>query len=177
MEKKIGKFIFFILLVSAAALFQFSFIPVLPRVAAAFNLVLVLAVGILFFWDWRWALATALLAGGWLDMLAFNFFGFHIFALSLAVLAANWILRAWLTNRSLYAWLLLMIITTAVYNLIAGLLLYLFVYDGRAFFLVTADFWRRLVYQSADSAATALLLGALAAAATRRLRPFFLEKT
>jgi len=167
--------ILFVIAVSAAALIQFSFLPALPAWPAAFNLVLVAAVFILFFFDFRPALVFALLAGVWLDILAFNFFSFHILTLSLSVLVAYGILRSWLTNRSLYAWLLLMAAATISHEAVAGLLRYLFVYDGRSFFLFTATFWIQLLRQSADNVGAALILFALAAAATRRLRPFFLE--
>jgi hypothetical protein len=177
MWSKIGQLLVFALAISVTAVLQFSFIPSLPEIAAAFNFVLVSAIFILFFFDWRWALAAAVLAGTWLDILTFNFFGFHILILTLSVLTAHWVLQAWLTNRSLYAWLSLMTLTTIVYDLSSGLLLYLFVYDGRSFFLVNAEFWLQLAYQCADNALAAALLFALAAGATRRLSPFFLEKT
>jgi len=177
MWQKAGQIVFFILVVSAAALLQFSFLPALPELPAAGNLVLVLVVFLLFFFGLRRAVAAALLAGIWLDILSFGFFGFNLLVLVLTVGSADWILRSWLTNRSLYAWVLLMVAATAAYSLSAGLLTYILVSDGRTFFLATGAFWSGLLYQSLDNAAAALILFALAAAATRRLSPFFLAKT
>jgi len=175
--KKIVKFIFFIILIFVISLVQFSFIPALAPLPAAANLFLVVAIFILFFFDLRLATAAVILGGFFWDILSFNFFGFYLFSLVLTLLAAYWIMRAWLTNRSFYAWLILMTIMTIIYSLIASLLLYFFIYSGQTFFLMNGNFWQQLFYQLVDNFILALFLGLLAAAVTKRLRPFFLEKS
>jgi len=175
--KKIVQFIFFIILIFGVTLIQFSFIPALAPLPAAANLVLVVAIFILFFFDLRLATIAVILGGFFWDILSFSFFGWHLFSLGLTLLTAYWIMRAWLTNRSFYAWIILMLIMTLIYSLLAALLLYLFVYNGRAFFLLNNDFWLELFYQVIDNFILALFLGLLTAAVTKRLRPFFLEKS
>ena len=176
MFKKIGQFIFSFLLFTMVALVQNSFIFALPPFFNQVNLVLIVAVFTLFFFDFRAAVFASVFLGFWLDIFSFNFFGLQMIVLFLAVLLAHWILTGWLTNRSLYSFLLLMLITTIGYNLANGFLQYLSVYNQSNFFFNSSHFWLELAYQSFWSMLAALLMFSLAGLATRRLKPFFLEK-
>jgi cell shape-determining protein MreD len=176
MGKKIGQLILLIFLISAAALIQSSFLNVLPSFLGAINLMLIILVFTLFFYDFRSALGVALFGGFWLDLFSFHFFGFYLFSLFFTLAVVAWILRSWLTNRSLYSFGLLIFLATIIYNLIAGLLTYFFAYGSTGFFAWTRHFWLYLFYQSAWCELAALLLFNFAGAATRRLKPFFLEK-
>jgi len=174
MVKKIGQLIFLIFLISAAAVIQSSLIFSLPPGFSAFNLMLIVLVFTLFFYDFRSALGAALVGGFWLDILAFNFFGFYLIALFLTVWLSDWILRSWLTNRSLYSFGLLIFLATIAYNFLVGILAYFG--SNSPFFLGRSGFWSTLFYQSIWSELAALLMFSLAGALTRRLKPFFLEK-
>lgn len=176
MLKKIFQIIIFSLIISAAAVVQFSFIFALPPFFASFNLMLVMLIFTLFFYDFRSALFVALLGGFWLDIFSFHFFGFYILTLFLTAWLAEIVLRGWLTNRSLYSFGLLILCATLIYNLLAGCLAYIFSSGRLVFFLLAGSFWQSLAYQILWSGAAALLLFNLAGAATRRLKPFFLEK-
>jgi hypothetical protein len=176
MLKPIGQFIFSFLLFAAVALVQLSFVFALPPFFNQINLILIVVIFTLFFFDFRTAVLAALIAGFWLDIFSFSFFGLYLIALFFAAGMAYWILTGWLTNRSLYSFLLLMLITTIGYNLAVGFLLYFSVYDQGGFFLNSSRFWLELAYQIFWSVLTALLIFSLAGLATRRLKPFFLEK-
>jgi cell shape-determining protein MreD len=176
MWKKIGQLIFFIVLISAAAVVQSSFLNVLPSFLGAINLMLILVIFTLFFYDFRSAIVTILVGGFWLDIFSFHFFGFYLLALFFTLLLAAWILNGWLTNRSLYSFGLLIVLATIIYNLIIAVLAYFLVADSGGFFLRSGHFWLYLAYQCLWSGLAALLLFNLAGAATRRLQPFFLEK-
>ncbi|HBA36748.1 TPA: hypothetical protein DCZ15_02615 [Candidatus Falkowbacteria bacterium] len=176
MFKKIGQIIFFLVFVSAAALAQFSFLSSLPEFFGQINLVVIVLLFFLFFFDFRTAVWTALIAGFWLDLISFNFFGLYLIALFLTAACAHWLSVSWLTNRSLYSFLALILSATIVYNITKEILLSLSAYDQAAFFLVDGNFWRALAYQSAWSLIVALLTFNFAGILTRRLQPFFLEK-
>lgn len=176
MWKKIVPIIVFILFGLAAALIQFSFIFTLPSFFSSLNLVVIILIFTLFFWDFRSAIWAAAIIGFWLDLFSFNFFGLYLWTLFLTAVLSHWILNAWLTNRSLYSFLLLILIATAAYNLLVGGFFYFSAYDARTFFLGSANFWLDVGYQAAWSILAALLMFNLAGLATKRLQPFFLEK-
>lgn len=128
------------------------------------------------FFGQRTALVALLISGFWLDLFSFDFFGLYLTALFLLIILAQRILTGWLTNCSLYSFLLLILISTVVYNLISGFLLYFSAYQTESFFLIRSDFWLIVAYQSIWSLVAALLAFSLTAAVTRHLKPFFLEK-
>ncbi len=173
---KIGQVVIFIALVSVLTLGQLSFILALPTFFKALNLILIFLVFALFFYDLRTASAFVLISGFWSDLLSFHFFGFYLIVLFLTVWAAAGILTNWLTNRSLYSFLLLIITVTLIYNFLLGILSYLFFYDRGQFILFQSSFWLFLVYQIAWSALAAIFLFSLASAFTKRFKPFFLER-
>ena len=176
MLKKIGQAAFFFLLASAVAIFQSAFIFPLPSWGAQFNLVLVIMIFSLFFFGFTWTLVFALSAGFWFDLIGFNFFGLHILVLFLTLVFADRLLAAWLTNRSLYSFILLILLATGVYNLLFIALSYPLAVFFEERFYTMASFWSGLAYQSAWSLVVALLLFNLVGLVTRRLQPFFLEK-
>jgi len=176
MLKKIAQIIFLIVLIFGAAIVQYSFIFALPTFFASFNLMLIMLVFSLFFYDFRSALGVALIGGFWLDLFSFHFFGFYLLSLFLTAWLADRILRGWLTNRSLYSFGLLMFVATLAYNFVAGFLVYFFATGASQFFLGRRGFWLTLAYQIAWGELAALFMFSLAGAATRRLKPFFLEK-
>jgi len=174
--QKAGQLIFFIILVSAAAIIQNALIYAWPPFLNQLNLVLISLVFALFFYGFRSALIVSVVAGFWLDLFSFNFFGSSLLVLGLSAALAHLVLNSWLTNRSLYSFGLLILIATVVYNLASGTIAYFSVASAAPFFLGRALFWQQLLYQSIWSELAAILMFSLVAAATRRLKPFFLEK-
>ncbi len=174
MLKRIGQPTFFILLASAAAIWQWSFIYALPPFASQFSLVLIVLVFTLFFFDFRWAVVVALTSGLWLDLVGFDFFGLYIISLFLTAVLTDRLLKGWLTNRSLYSFVLLILIASLAYDVLAAGLFYFSSADPGSFFLWRGAFWAGLAYRAAWSVTAALVMFSLAGAATRRLKPFFL---
>lgn len=174
MFQRYSETIFFILVASGLAFLQISFISAGPEIIRQLNLVLIFLVFTLFFFGWSAALWLALIIGFWLDLLSFNFFGFYLINLSITILLAHYILRDWLTNRSLYSFLLIIIGATIFYNFLSALVLLFTAFDSQTFFLGRSSFWLTLLKQSLGSGLAAILLFHLATAVTKKLRPGFL---
>ena len=121
MFKKIGQIIIFFALSSIVAVCQFSFINVLPSIWGQINLVLVVAIFTLFFFDWRSALFYGAISGFWLDLMSFEFFGLYLAAILLTIIISHLILKNLLTNRSFYSFFTLIIAATITYNILLAI--------------------------------------------------------
>lgn len=176
MAKRLWQIVVLVFILSALALIQYSFVSALQDPFRQFNLVLIVLTFTLFFLDFRVSLISALIAGFWLDVLSFHFFGFYLSIFFICLLFAQWILKNWLTNRSLYSLIALMIGVTIIYNILAATTIYLFSDDYRSIFFVQSSFWLTLLYQIGWSFLSALILFNLAALVSKRIKPFFLEK-
>ncbi|MFZ4631903.1 MAG: hypothetical protein ACOYL8_01690 [Patescibacteria group bacterium] len=176
MLKNIWQMIILILFISFFVLLQFSFISALPNPFRQFNLVLFALIFILFFLDFRLSLVSALIAGFGLDLVSFNFFGFYLLIFFCTLLLAQFILKDWLTNRSFYTLLTLMVGLTFFYNILAALILYLVSSDYSAFFLWQSHFWLIVFYQIAWGFLVSLLMFNLLSFLSKKIKPFFLEK-
>ena len=174
MVRKVWQTIILILIMTGLALVQNSFIGALASPFRQFNLLLSSLIFILFFLDFRLALLSVFIAGFFLDLISFNFFGFYLLIFFLTIIAAQWVLKNWLTNRSFYTLLALMILAAIFYNLLAALALYL-AGSGGSLFLWRMRFWLTLAYQSFWSGVFALVMFNIAAALSKRIKPFFLE--
>jgi len=176
MIKRIWQIFVLFLSISFLALLQFSFISALPDPYRQLNLILIILTFILFFLDFYTALLSALIAGFWLDVLSFHFFGFYLIIFFSTLFLAQWVLKNWLTNRSFYTLIALMVGLTVFYNLLAATILSVFSSSLNAFFLWQSHFWITLAYQSLWSFLAALILFNLATLVSKRIKPFFLEK-
>jgi len=176
MLKRIWPFIFIFLFFSCAVWLQVSLIFAWPSFFNQINLVLIVLIFTLFFFDFYSALQAIIVSGFWLDLYSFNFFGFYLIIFFLTILLADWILRSWLTNRSLYSFLLLIILSTLSYNLIINTFWYFYSGNLVGFFLWQVDFWRAVLWQIAWGALAALLMFNLVGFVARRFQPFFLKK-
>jgi hypothetical protein len=175
MVKTIIRLSAFIFFASLVAIFQASLISAWPSFFGQINLVLIVLIFTLFFFGSEIALWLVLIFGLWLGLIYFQFFAFFLIILLVTALLAQVLLKNWLTNRSLYSFLALILTATVVYNFLTAILFYLFLAPAGYFFLVNADFWLALLYQGGWSLAFALLLYHLSTALTKRLQPFFLE--
>jgi len=176
MLKRVWQILSLVLVVSFLALIQFSLISALPNPFRQFNLILVVLMFTLFFLDFRVATISALIAGFWLDIMSFHFFGFYLFVFFVSLLFAQWILKNWLTNRSFYTLLVMMVGLTIFYNILTAVTLYFVSADYSTFSLIRSSFWLTLAYQSLWSFISALVLFNLATLLSKRVKPFFLEK-
>ena len=175
MLKKIRQPIFFMIIATATVIWQWSFINSLPDFFSYFNLVLTVLVLTVFFFDFRSAAFFALAAGFWLDIMAFNFFGLYLIVVLTVALVAERLLSSWLTNRSFYSFLALLLLSTGFYNFLVFGLLNISEQDAGIFFLFRSSFWHSLGYQAIWNFIGALFLFNLANRITPRLKPFFLS--
>lgn len=176
MLKNIWQILILVGIMSFSALLQFSFISALPSPFCQINLLLIVLIFILFFLDFRAALISTLIAGLWLDVMSFNFFGFYIIVFFACLLFSEWILKNLLTNRSFYSLLAIMAGATFFYNILAAAIFYIFSTENVAFFLWQKSFWLTVVHQCAWSFLSALILFNLAVLVSKRVKPFFLDK-
>lgn len=175
MIRRLSRIIILICLVSGLALARISLVGAWPAPFNQINLELIAVIFILFFFGWREAVWTALVCGFWLDLLSFHFFGLALLSLSLTAAAAYGLSKNWLTNRSLYSFLALILAATAIDNILFALGL-MISRPGSGFILGRLAFWQDLLYQGGWSLLAALLLFNLAAFLTKKLRPGFLEE-
>jgi len=175
MVRSILRVAIYIFLASLIAIFQVSLISAWPSYFGQINLVLIVLIFTLFFFGSDSAAWLVLIFGGWLGLFYFQFFAFYPLILLATALVSQLLLKNWLTNRSLYSFLVLISVATVVYNILAAALFYLFVPGYGYFFLSASGFWLALLYQGAWSLLAALLLYHVAAALTKKLQPFFLE--
>lgn len=172
------EWLFYFLLFSLVAIVQLSFISSLPPVYFAINLPLTALLFSFLFFDRNNAVIVAIIMGFWLDILNFNFFGLHILVLVAIVFILDFTLRNWLTNRSLYSFLVLSVLSAVIYNLFIYSLIGLWSSEssGFNFFLFQLYFWQQLMWQMLWSGGFMLLFFSLANSLSKHLKPFFLEK-
>lgn len=175
MFKKVWPFIFLFLIISFSVWLQVSLIFAWPSFFNQINLVLIVLIFTLFFFDFSSSLQAVIISGFWLDIYSFNFFGFYLIFFFLTILLADWILTSWLTNRSLYSFLLLIILTTLSYNIIINLFWYFYNSNSSGFFLWQDSFWYAVSWQMVWGALAALLMFNLVGFVARRFQPFFLK--
>ena len=103
---------------------QISFVQTLPLWLAGLNLVLVVTFFILSLKSLVWGLWWAVGSGFFLDLFSFAPIGVNIISLFLAMLAVNFLLNNFFTDRSLYAFLALIIFATISYEVLKYFILY-----------------------------------------------------
>lgn len=173
---KIIAWSFTVLLAFLTVILQTSLISAWPQFFNQLNLVLIVLIINLFFFDLKSTLVLTLLLGFWLDLNSFQFFGFYLLSLFVTVLLATWLLKNWLTNRSLYSFVAIFFILTIVYNFCVAILLFLSSSNQASVFLGENYFWSNLIYQLVWSLIAAILSFNFLAFLTQKLRPGFLEK-
>jgi len=145
---------------------QLSLVRALPWGGVAPNLLLVALVFVVVLTDWEttlvWFLAIGLLG----DLFSFHWFGLQsIIFLALAGVAF-FLVRNFLTNRSLYVFLLLTVLVSLLYDSTMGL-----VYG-----LISANWWlaelKRLLFNLVAATSGFYCLSFI----SHRLRPVFLSK-
>ncbi len=117
------KIIVNIILIVILAIIQISFISGLPGIAGDVNLVLVALIFILGFSNFGLASLWAAATGFLLEIFSFLPFGAYLFSLSATIIIANFLLKYFFTNRSVYSFLALSGFASAVY----GLAVYFFI--------------------------------------------------
>lgn len=176
MLKKILKILIFFLALSFLAVFQISAISLWPGFWGELNLVLIVIISLLFFYDIKISLVATLILGFCLDIFSFNFFGLESISLLLSLFLVYRLSITWLTNKSIYSFLIMNIIFSFSYIFFSSFFIYFFYYESSSFFLFRKIFWQSLFFKSSWSLIIALLSFFPLAKVSKNLRPMFLEK-
>lgn len=113
------------LLIILVSLLQFSFISGLPLALNNFNLILIILIFILSLGSLKLSIWWAVSIGFLLDTFSFSPFGVFLVSLPLTIFAANFLMVKFFTNRSLYSFFALTVLTTIFYNIFLNLINYI----------------------------------------------------
>lgn len=138
-----GKIIFNIILIISLAILQLSFFNALPGWLSGFNAAIVAIIFILGLGSFGLAFWWAIGLGIFFDVYSFAPFGFYLFSLVGMVVVTNFLLVNFLTNRSLYSFLVLTIFAFSSYRIFLYILNYLFKFFGtnNLDLTVNMNFW------------------------------------
>lgn len=172
------KYIFQILILLLISAMEISFISGLPLYLSNLNLPLIALVFILVLGDLPAAVLYSLGFGLILDIYSFSFFGMHIVSFTTTVLAANFLLIKFFTDRSLYTFLALTGSATIIYELIANSLDYIFcLLSNKARITIWGNFFLKAeLYQLFYNLAAAFLIFYAVHYISKSFKPVFLIK-
>ncbi|MDD2353985.1 MAG: hypothetical protein PHH52_01515 [Patescibacteria group bacterium] len=174
MFKALTQFLLFSLVSILLAVFQFSFISALPAWGQNLYPGVIVIVFIIFFIDLLPALYFILAFGFFLDILSFQFFGVYTLTLTAAALVVYFILKNFLTNRSLYSFLAVMFIFIFIYNFLLAIISFIFL--SGSFILGDISFWSSLGWQFFWGGLSAIIFFSPLIFWFKKFKPFFLEK-
>lgn len=179
MTKAILQYLFLTILALVLVILQFSLISALPYPFYNINLLassLILAF-LITSKEKTWFLS--LVMGFLLDIFSFHVFGSSVFSLFLSAVIIYFILENILTNRSLYSFLLLVLIGIIMETILYQLFLFLFDLSsqGLKIFFLKIAFWESLAWSVFAGLITVLISFHFLVALNRKLKPFFLNKT
>jgi hypothetical protein len=170
------KIITSILLIIGLGLLQVAFISALPGWLSNFNFVLIVLIFILGFGSFDLAIWWSIGIGFILEIFSFLPFGAEFLTLSLTIVIASFLLDYFFTNRSLYSFLALTVLSTLVYELMINFILLFFAEQDKYFFIVNLDFWISTFKQISLGIIFTFLIYYLTHILGRNLRPVFLIK-
>ncbi len=166
----------FVICISLLAIWQISAVFVWPGFLSEFNLIPIVIVSLLFFYNVKEALLASLIFGFFLDLFSFSFFGLESLTLIISLFLIYRISISWLTNRSIYSFLIINLLFILFYSLVSSLLLYFSYFEISSFFLWQKYFWYSLSFRLLWSLIISLTCFTPLATATKSLRPVFLDK-
>lgn len=172
----IPKLITNIILIISLALVQVAFISGLTGWLNNLNLLLVVLLFILGFANLDLALAWALGLGLALELFSFLPFGAYLASLALTVVAANFLLDYFFTNRSLYSFLALTGLATAIYELIIYAMVFILAEISPGEFSPSGDFLAASFKQIGLNLLGTLLIFYIIHFLLRNFKPVFLVK-
>lgn len=177
MSRRLVQYLILSLLSGVLSLAQFSLISALPWPWSNANLVVVAVIFAFLVLGRDRAWFLALTAGWFLDVWSFHPFGLSMLSLLASAVIVHLVLENWLTNRSLYSFLLLTVIAISADALIYNILSTILDWSGSSaqFFLISGAFWEFLIWSILLGAVIVGLFFNLLAVVSRRLQPFFLK--
>ncbi|HLC89504.1 MAG TPA: hypothetical protein VJG65_00930 [Patescibacteria group bacterium] len=129
------------------AIFQVSFLSVLPLPINSFNLILSLVVFVTIIISYQKGLWWALGGGLFLEFYRASFFGLATISLILTVIIINFLFNNLFTNRSLYTLLILGFFATICESVLAVILSLILTIFGWPITFLEFHFWQNLVWQ------------------------------
>ena len=167
----------FILMLFLAAT-QLSFISGLPAGLHNFNLVLVVLVFILILTNFNLTAWWAVGMGTFFGILSFTAFGVDLFCLYMTVVAVNFLLINFFTNRSLYSILALVVLATFVYEFFLNFIIFLekLIFNNDIGIVLNAAFWNSKLSQLALNLFASFIIFYLINFVSKKLKPAFLVK-
>ncbi|MBI4779071.1 hypothetical protein HY797_01295 [Candidatus Falkowbacteria bacterium] len=172
----IAKIITNIILIISLAIAQIALISGLPGIISGLNLVLVVLIFILGFSGLDFAVWWAVGIGFFMEIFSFLPFGAYILSLSLTVIAANFLLDYFFTNRSLYSFLALTGLATVIYELIINFFILIFTEINSSASIADSNFWLSLLERAGLNLLSAFIIYYIIYFLGRSLKPVFLIK-
>ena len=158
-------------------LLQFSFFSTLPPIFSTINLPLATILLVLLFFGPTEALISAFFFGFLLDSWHFSAFGTYTLSFLVIVALAQLFLNNWLTDRSLYSFLVLVSINSLAYCFLWSLLNFLFTLgSGVIFFLFSWSFLKNTLLATGWLIIICGLSFIFLSLFSRRLKPVFLKR-
>lgn len=141
------KIILHIILALVLSLIQITFVRTLFEQVGYFNLVLLAMVFVLVLSGFEKTLIWAVTAGFIHDIYSFLPFGFFMACFLLTVLGAEFLLKNFFTDKSLYSFLALGVSTLLLFEVLfySGVYLWYWHIGGVPIFLATREFWTHLL--------------------------------
>jgi len=169
--------ILLVLVLFLVVFLQLALVNSAPYFFSRINLILLVLILALFFFDFKKVILGALALGLLIDIFSFRLFGCYTLSLFLVVILADFLLANWFTNHSAYSFLALTFFATLFYNLELYNFFYLSNFlSEQHFFLGQANFWRGLGLELFWSLGIIFLFFWLMNLTTTRLKPIFLDK-
>lgn len=167
-----------IILVLLVSIIQLAFFSSLPSYLSAFNSVLIILIFILVLTGPDKALIWAVGSGLVLDIFSFLPFGIYMISFFLTIISINFLLVNFLTNRSLYSFLVLSIFGTIVYEMVLYTLSYFIIKASGNEFPVTFNFifWKGELNQVILNLSGMGLFFYLFGFLSKKMKPVFLLK-
>lgn len=165
-------------LISILAIFQIAFVEALPSPFNGLNLIIVIILFVLGIFGLDYALWWALGTGLLMDVFSFSFFGSHIISLFFAVFIVDFLLKNFLTDRSLYVFLISVVIISLSYELFFNFSLFLFNFftNSNTNIFSATNFFRAEVSQLFLNIISVFVIFYIFSFVSDKLSPVFLAK-
>lgn len=176
MRQKMIRIILAIAAFLSLAIIQRSFIWALPQPFSSISLPVIILMSYLMFSHWDRAWPALIIFGLLLDSLSFHVLGLDAVALTLSFLAGEFLLKYWLTNRSLYSFVALTVLVTLAYHIIMIIAAFLLSYRDQSFSLLFQEsFWTSLAYETVSSIIAIAIIFYISNSISKKMKPFFVR--
>ncbi len=175
---KYFRILLYFILIIFLVIWQRSFVTVLPGWLEQLNFLLVALVFVLVLVGTIFARWWALGMGVVMDIYSFTPFGVFTFVFLLTAVLLNFLFHSFFTNRSLYSFLALILLSTLFYETVLALINYFILILGEdiGFFLFCKEFWLDLSQELAINSVATLVIFYIFNFVSNKFRPVFIKK-